>query len=100
VSGDFNRIPLQKFNHDEFYYSSRSYSPPLSDVEEDEIEHIVIPTSYDPLAPENMRFKAPRNKGENDVWSVAERSRAEAGERVRSINGLRKKVCITCSMVG
>jgi hypothetical protein len=99
VSDDFNRIPLQKFNHDEFYYSSRPYSPPLSDVEENEIEHIVIETSYDPLAPENTRFKAPRNKGENDVWSAAERSRAEAGERVRSINGLRKKVCITC-MVG
>lgn len=83
MSGDFNRIPLQKFNHDEFYYSSHSYSPPLSDVEEDEIEHIVILTSYNPLPPESMCFKAPRNKGENNVWSAAERSRAEAGEGVK-----------------
>ncbi|OAX31363.1 hypothetical protein K503DRAFT_671843, partial [Rhizopogon vinicolor AM-OR11-026] len=92
-------IPLQRFNHDQFYYSSRHYSPPLSDIEEDEIEHIIIKTPYDPLAPENMHFKAPRDRAENDIWSAAERSRAKAGERVRSIDGLRKKVCPTCMAI-
>ncbi|KAG1816433.1 uncharacterized protein BJ212DRAFT_1271479, partial [Suillus subaureus] len=87
-----NRVPVQSLNHNIFYSSSHAYSPPLSDVEEDETEHIVIKTSYDPLALGNKSFKAPRNKAANDIWSADERLRAEQGERIRSIDGLRAKL--------
>lgn len=92
-----NRVPVQSLNYDVFYGSSRPYSPPLSDVEEDETEHIIIKTAYDPLASENKSFKAPRNKADNDTWSADERLRAERGERVRSIDSLQAKVCVCCS---
>lgn len=89
---DVRRLPLQRLNHDAFYGPTRPYSPPLSDVAEDEIEHIVIQTSYDPQAPSNKRFKAPRDKAANAEWSAKERSYAESGERASSINDLRKKL--------
>ncbi|KAG1879954.1 uncharacterized protein F5891DRAFT_921684, partial [Suillus fuscotomentosus] len=92
VPSDLDRIQVQALSHEEFYSSSRPYSPLLSDVEDDEIEHIVIKTSYDPLKPENQRLKAPQNKADNNIWSAKERSRAEAGERVRSIEGLKMKL--------
>lgn len=94
VPNDSGRVPVHTFNHEEFYGSSRPYSPPLSDVEEDEVEHIIIETSYNPLSSENQRFKAPRNKADNSIWSAKERLSAEAGERVRSIEGLKMKVCV------
>ncbi|KAG0696664.1 hypothetical protein DFH29DRAFT_1004387 [Suillus ampliporus] len=68
-----NRVPVQSLNHDVFYGFSRAYSPPLSDVEEDETDHIVIKTSYNPLALDNKSFKAPRNKAANNIWSADER---------------------------
>ncbi|KAG0695859.1 hypothetical protein DFH29DRAFT_1005040 [Suillus ampliporus] len=68
------------------------FHPPLSDVEEDEVQHIVIKTSYNPLSPENQRFKAPWNKADNSIWSATERSHAEAGEQLRSIEGLKMKL--------
>ncbi|KAG0698797.1 hypothetical protein DFH29DRAFT_877733 [Suillus ampliporus] len=92
VPSDLGRVPVHTFNHEEFYSSSRSYSPPLSDVEEDKVQHIVIKTSYNLLSPENQRFKAPRNKADNSIWSATERSHAEAGEQVRSIEGLKMKL--------
>ncbi|KAG2110804.1 uncharacterized protein F5147DRAFT_772077 [Suillus discolor] len=87
-----NRILVQSLNYNVFYGSSRPYSPPLSDVEEDKMEHIVIKTLYDPLALDNKSFKTPKNKADNDIWSAEERSRAEAGERVRSIDSLQAKL--------
>jgi len=83
---------MQIFNHEEFQGPHRPYSPPLSDVEEDDIEHIIIKTSYDPLSPQNKRFKAPRDRAENAVWSANERSCAEAGESMKSIPDLCNKV--------
>jgi hypothetical protein len=93
VPRGIRRFPLQKINHDELQGASRPYSPPLSDVDEDVTPHIVIKTSYDPLSPGNKRFKPPRDKAKNTIWSASERSRAEAGERVKSIEDLRNKVC-------
>jgi hypothetical protein len=93
VPRGIRRFPLQKINHNELQGASRPYSPPLSDVDEDVTLHIVIKTSYDPLSPENKRFKLPRDKAKNTIWSASERSRAEAGERVKSIEDLRNKVC-------
>ncbi|KAJ8580065.1 hypothetical protein M405DRAFT_891923 [Rhizopogon salebrosus TDB-379] len=86
------RFPLQKINYDELQGASRPYSPPLSDVNEDVILHIVIKTLYDPLLPENKRFKPPHDKAKNTIWSASERSRAEAGERVKSIEDLCNKI--------
>ncbi|KAG2335730.1 hypothetical protein BDR05DRAFT_953861 [Suillus weaverae] len=90
--GDLTRVPVQSLNHKEFYGSSRPYSPPLSDVEEDEIEHIIIKTSYDPLSPKNKHFKAPRDRDANTKWTAVQRLCAESGERVSSIDALRKKL--------
>jgi hypothetical protein len=92
------RVPMQSFNHQEFLGPHRPYSPPLSDVEEDDIEHIVIHTSYDPLSPENKKVKAPRNRAENVAWSANERSCAEAGERMKSIPDLRNKVRVLIAL--
>ncbi|KAJ8589434.1 hypothetical protein M405DRAFT_717023, partial [Rhizopogon salebrosus TDB-379] len=86
------RFPLQKINHDELQGASCPYSLPLSDVDEDVIQHIVIKTLYDPLSPENKRFKLLCDKAKNTIWSASERSRAEAGERVKSIEDLRNKL--------
>ncbi|KAG2158724.1 uncharacterized protein EDB93DRAFT_1245956 [Suillus bovinus] len=83
-----NRVPVQSLNYDIFYGSSHPYSPPLSDVDEDEMEHIIIKTAYNLLASENKSFKTPRNKADNDTWSANERLQAERGERVRSIDSL------------
>ncbi|KAG1807804.1 uncharacterized protein BJ212DRAFT_1303270 [Suillus subaureus] len=80
VPSDSGQVPVHTFNNEEFYGSSHPYSPPLSDVEEDEVEHIIIKTSYNPLSPENQHFKAPWNKVDNIIWSTTERSHAEAGE--------------------
>ncbi|KAG1779161.1 hypothetical protein EV702DRAFT_1195670 [Suillus placidus] len=74
------------------FFDAIIQNPPLSDIEEDKVEHIVIKTSYNLLSPENKRFKAPRNKADNSIWSTKERSHAEAGERVRSIEGLKLKL--------
>ncbi|KAG0698642.1 hypothetical protein DFH29DRAFT_810112, partial [Suillus ampliporus] len=92
VPSDSGQVPVHTFNHEEFYGSSHPYSPPLSDIEEDKVEHIIIKTSYNPLSPENQCFKAPWNKVDNSIWSATERSHAEAGERVRSIEGLKMKL--------
>ena len=85
---------MQSLNHREFHGSDdRPYSPPLSDVEEDEVQHIVIHTFYDPRSPQNRRFKAPRNRADNAIWSENERARAEVGKKMKSISDLRNKVC-------
>jgi hypothetical protein len=89
---DLTRVSLQNLNHKEIYGSRRPYSPSLSDAEEDKIEHVVIKTSYDPLSPQNKRVKAPRDRDANTEWTAIQRSCAESGERVTSIDDLRKKV--------
>ncbi|KAG2140567.1 hypothetical protein DEU56DRAFT_755185 [Suillus clintonianus] len=73
VPNKSNRVPVQSLNYDVFYGSSHPYSPPLSDVEEDETHHIVIKTLYDLFALKNKSFKAPRNKADNEIWSADER---------------------------
>ncbi|KAG1846525.1 hypothetical protein C8R48DRAFT_677849 [Suillus tomentosus] len=57
-----NKILVQSLNYNVFYSSSHPYSPPLSDVEEDETEHIIIKISYDLLALGNKSFKTPKTK--------------------------------------
>ncbi|KAG1854925.1 hypothetical protein DFJ58DRAFT_727663 [Suillus subalutaceus] len=80
VPTDLQRLPLHTVNHSELYGVGRPYSPPLSDIEEDEIAHV------------NKCFKPPRDKVLNTSWSAAERLRAEAGERVKSLEDLRNKL--------
>ncbi|KAG1760239.1 hypothetical protein EDD22DRAFT_848644 [Suillus occidentalis] len=46
----------------ELYGVGRPYSPPLSDIEEDEIAHVVIDTAFDPSSAKNKCFKPPRDK--------------------------------------
>jgi len=89
---------MQSFNHQEFLSPHCPYSPPLSDVEEDDIEHIVIHTSYDPLSPKNKKVKAPQNRAENVAWSANKRSCAEAGEQVKSIPDLCNKMCVIATL--
>ncbi|KAG2336765.1 hypothetical protein BDR05DRAFT_896288 [Suillus weaverae] len=86
--GDLTRAPVQSLSNG----LNRPYSPPLSDIEEDDIQHIIIDTSYDPLSPQNKLFKAPRDKAVNSKWTADERLHAEAGKRVTSIDDLRKKL--------
>ncbi|KAG1846829.1 hypothetical protein DFJ58DRAFT_843408 [Suillus subalutaceus] len=82
VPTDLQRLPLHTVNH----------IPPLSDIEEDEIAHVVIDTAFDPSSAKNKCFKPPRDKVLNTSWSAAERLRAEAGERVKSLEDLRNKL--------
>jgi hypothetical protein len=88
--GDPTRVPVQSLGSD----SNRPYSPPLSDIEEDDVHHIIIETTYDPLSPQNKRFKAPRDNAINNEWTADERLLAEAGKAVKNIDDLRKKVCV------
>ncbi|KAG1834061.1 hypothetical protein DFJ58DRAFT_627946, partial [Suillus subalutaceus] len=92
VPTDLQRLPLHTVNHSELYGVGRPYSPPLSDIEEDEIAHVVIDTAFDPSSAKNKCFKPPRDKVLNTSWSAAERLRAEAGERVKSLEDLRNKL--------
>ncbi|KAG1779858.1 hypothetical protein EV702DRAFT_934861, partial [Suillus placidus] len=91
--GDLTRVSVQSLGND----LNRPYSPPLSDIEEDDVHHIIIETSYDPLSPQNKRFKAPRDNAVNNEWTATERLLAEAGKTVRSIDDLRKKLAMLYS---
>lgn len=92
VPGNLQRLPLHTVNHSELYGVGRPYSPPLSDIEEDEIMHVVIDTAFDPSAAKNKCFKPPCDKVLNTSWGAAERSWAEADKRVKSLKDLRNKV--------
>jgi glyoxylase-like metal-dependent hydrolase (beta-lactamase superfamily II) len=98
VPTDLQRLPLHTVNHSELYGVGRPYSPPLSDIEEDEIAHVVIDTAFDPSSAKNKCFKPPRDKVLNTSWSTAERLQAEAGERVKSLEDLRNKVGVQVPM--
>lgn len=73
MPGDLQRLPLHTVNHSELYSVGCPYSPPLSDIEKDEIAHIVIDTVFDPLAAKNKCFKPPCDNVLNTSWSTAER---------------------------
>ncbi|KAG1851385.1 hypothetical protein F4604DRAFT_1934069 [Suillus subluteus] len=75
VPTDLQRLPLHTVNHSELYGVGRPYSPPLSDIEEDEIMHVVIDTAFDPSSAKNKCFKPP-----------------QAGERVKSLEDLCNKL--------
>lgn len=92
MPSDLHRLPLHTVNHSELYGVGHPYSPPLSDIEKDKITHVVIDTTFDPSAAQNKCFKPPRDKVMNTGWSAAQRSRAEVGERVKSLEHLRNKV--------
>jgi hypothetical protein len=57
VPSDLQRLPLHTVNHTKLYSVGRPYSLPLSNIEEDEIAHVVIDTVFDPLAAKNKCFK-------------------------------------------
>jgi hypothetical protein len=71
VPTDLQRLPLHTVNHSELYGVGCSYSPPLSDIKEDEIAHVVIDTVFDPSSAKNKCFKPPRDKVLNTSWSAA-----------------------------
>ncbi|KAG1781466.1 hypothetical protein EV702DRAFT_962312, partial [Suillus placidus] len=74
VPSDLHRLPLHTVNHSELYGVGRPYSPLLSDIEEDEITHIVISTTFDPTSAQNKCFKPSHDKVINIGWSALERS--------------------------
>jgi len=56
------------------------------------IQHVVIHTTYNKQDPENLKFKAKRNKRENTEFTEKERVRAEKAIPVTDIRDLKAKV--------